>query len=162
MRISEADRFWSHVVKGPDATDCWIWTGAISDDGYGRFYVKYGEVERSVRPHRYVVALVDGADIDDPLVVEHETCDNPICVRYEGLTTDHVMPSTQSANLRRMAHRGRGRRPGPLTYRDRAANREALAARSRALRAAVSHGWDPELIAHALRAYPSPDQLALW
>ncbi|WP_420367101.1 hypothetical protein [Curtobacterium sp. L1-20] len=31
------ERFWSHVVKGPAPADCWIWTGAIGDDGYGRF-----------------------------------------------------------------------------------------------------------------------------
>src|SRR6266508_5633814 len=41
MRLTadEVDRFWSHVVKGPRETDCWLWaaggTAAIGDDGYG-------------------------------------------------------------------------------------------------------------------------------
>jgi hypothetical protein len=33
---SEAERFWAKVVRGPGERDCWIWTGAIADDGYGR------------------------------------------------------------------------------------------------------------------------------
>lgn len=37
--VSAHERFWKHVVKGPAVTDCWIWTGAGGDDGYGRFWV---------------------------------------------------------------------------------------------------------------------------
>lgn len=33
----DVERFWTHVVKGPRETDCWIWTGAIADDGYGQY-----------------------------------------------------------------------------------------------------------------------------
>lgn len=40
LTADEVDRFWSHVVKGPRETDCWLWaaggTAAIGDDGYGR------------------------------------------------------------------------------------------------------------------------------
>jgi len=40
LTADEIDRFWSHVVKGPRETDCWLWaaggTAAIGDDGYGR------------------------------------------------------------------------------------------------------------------------------
>lgn len=30
------ERFFSYVVKGEETHHCWIWTGAIGDDGYGR------------------------------------------------------------------------------------------------------------------------------
>ena len=30
---SSADRFWRHVVKGPEPEDYWLWTGAVFDDG---------------------------------------------------------------------------------------------------------------------------------
>jgi hypothetical protein len=29
-------RLWAKVVKGPGPADCWIFTGGVADDGYGR------------------------------------------------------------------------------------------------------------------------------
>jgi len=55
LTADEIDRFWSRVVKGPRAADCWIWTGAIADDGYGRLWVqsRLHQVQpRVLRPHR--------------------------------------------------------------------------------------------------------------
>ena len=41
----DAARFWKHVdVLTNDCDSCWIWTGAVRDDGYGRFFV--GNKER--------------------------------------------------------------------------------------------------------------------
>jgi len=34
--MAEVARFFSRVVAGPGRQDCWLWTGAIGDDGYGR------------------------------------------------------------------------------------------------------------------------------
>jgi hypothetical protein len=31
----EIARFRSRIVAGPLVTDCWVWAGALSDDGYG-------------------------------------------------------------------------------------------------------------------------------
>jgi len=36
LHAGEIARFTSHVVCGPAASDCNIWTGAIGADGYGR------------------------------------------------------------------------------------------------------------------------------
>ena len=36
LHAGEIARFTSHVVCGPTASDCNIWTGAIGADGYGR------------------------------------------------------------------------------------------------------------------------------
>ncbi len=36
--VEDVDRFWSYVLRGPERDDCWFWTGAIADDGYGRFW----------------------------------------------------------------------------------------------------------------------------
>lgn len=49
--------------------------------------------ERVVRPHRYAAALVLGLTLSPSDVVEHEVCDNPVCVRAEpDPVTGHVWP----------------------------------------------------------------------
>lgn len=144
-----AARFWSHVVKGPNERDCWIWTGAISDDGYGRFWLGAEHRPRVMRPSRYVYELVTGERLTSAQVVEHETCDNPICVRFAGEPGDHLLKSTQAANLARMGERQRGGGHW-MAYRFRSSDRASLAARSRRLRDAVKDGWDVERIRAAL------------
>ncbi len=70
LTADEVDRFWSHVVKGPCEADCWIWTGAIGDDGYGRFWVQsrlHQMQPRVLRPHRVAWALAEGESIDVPV-----------------------------------------------------------------------------------------------
>lgn len=52
LPASEQERFWSHVVKRPEAEDCWFWTGAVSDDGYGRFWIRRATGQQAVRPKR--------------------------------------------------------------------------------------------------------------
>ena len=158
----DIDRFWSYVVKGPKATDCWIWTGAIGDDGYGRFWAIFESDAtarpRVVRPHRMAWALAEGQSIDVPPVVEHVVCDNPICVRADGTLLDHLEGSTQAANLSRIAQRGRR---GAIGYRSRMRGKEAMYRRSLALRAAVADGWDDDRIARALASLDE-NQLVLF
>lgn len=158
----EIDRFWSYVVKGPRPTDCWIWTGAVGDDGYGRFWVisrlHQMQRQRVLRPHRVAWALAEGVSVDLHPVVEHVACDNPLCVRADGTLLDHLEGSTQAANLSRIAQRGRR---GAMGYRSRMLGRDAMYRRSLALRAAVRDGWDDERIARAL-ASVDEDQLALF
>ncbi len=162
LTANEIDRFWSHVVKGPRATDCWLWTGAIGDDGYGRFWaISASDATgrpRVVRPHRVAWALAEGQSIDLPPVVEHVVCDNPICVRADGTLLDHLEGSTQGTNLSRIAQHGRR---GARGYRGRLLGREATYRRSLALRAAVIDGWDDERIARALASVDEA-QMALF
>lgn len=157
---AEVSRFWSYVVAGPGPRDCWLWCGSISDDAYGRFWITRHGRQRVVRPHRYALAAVTGCGLDEHQVVEHLRCDNPICVRVEGTELDHIVGSTQAANIARIGPRGRGR-ASPLMYRWAGTDRATVAARSRALRAAVCDGWDPHRIEAAL-ANHCPGQGALW
>lgn len=60
MRISDSERFWSYVVKGPNPEDCWLWAGAVADDGYGRFSVTTNGSRRAVRPHRFAYEELTG------------------------------------------------------------------------------------------------------
>ncbi|QNE46137.1 hypothetical protein F1C58_03900 [Glaciihabitans sp. INWT7] len=79
MRTSEQERFWAHVVKGPAQEDCWIWTGAIADDGYGRFWIKDGDGQKVVRPQRFAYQLATGLQLPEYVLLMH-SCDVPICV----------------------------------------------------------------------------------
>lgn len=136
-------RFSRYVVAGPGLRDCALWTGAIADDGYARFWLSGTRV---VRAHRYALALALGGHLPAGTVAMH-LCDNPICVRATGtedgealgrhgpLAGPHVVAGTQRENLAMMAAKGRF---GPA-----ALTRAQRATRSRSLRAAVRDGWDP-------------------
>jgi len=75
LHAGEIARFTSHVVCGPTASDCNIWTGAIGADGYGRYYLTRQGMGLCVRPHRYALAMACGALAAGVLGL-HE-CDNP-------------------------------------------------------------------------------------
>ncbi|WP_041452436.1 HNH endonuclease [Hoyosella subflava] len=139
----EIARFWSSVVRGPGADDCWVWVGAIGDDGYGRFWIKRDGRQRAVRPHRYALVLANGGAPLPLDWVSLHLCDVPLCVRAGA----HVVAGTPRENSRDMAEKGRVRgrwnRWLPGTGRDRAE-------RSRAVRAAVRDGWDGQRFRDAL------------
>lgn len=66
------ERFWSRVSRrGPD--ECWLWTGAKDNHGYGQIRVG-GSV---IRAHRVSYAIHHG-EIQDGLFICHR-CDNPPC-----------------------------------------------------------------------------------
>lgn len=123
--------FWSRVVKAP-GPGCWIWTGAISaGDGYGRITWRSVATSRTESAHRFALLIHD--ELTDGAVGEHR-CNEPLCVRVD---PDHLIASTQAANLRYAVACGRtGIIRSLLGRQDRHA-------RSLAVRAAVSGGWDP-------------------
>lgn len=92
-----AEKFLSKVDKQP--TDCWLWTGAKDQLGYGLVYVS-GTGSKSEKAHRYSVRVLKGEDIDG-LVVRH-LCDTPSCVN-----PDHLITGSQADNMNDMVERGR-------------------------------------------------------
>jgi hypothetical protein len=97
--LSDAERFWSHVEKGPTADDCWIWTGAIADDGYGRFWTKDGDGQRVVRPHRFAHELATGVELPRSVLLLH-SCDVPICVHaVTDRAETHLVEGTHRTNM---------------------------------------------------------------
>lgn len=98
------DRFWSKVSYGPSASsmigqECWPWTGAASDEGYGRFLLN-GRNGGYVMAHRYAWEQANGP-IPDGLFVLHR-CDNPRCVNPW-----HLFLGTKGDNNRDRAAKGR-------------------------------------------------------
>lgn len=117
------DRFWSHVVR-PEWTDCWIWTGALSDQGHGRFWVTSDRVVIADR----LSWVWANRDRPVPEVVTHD-CDSPPCQN-----PGHLRAGDRSSNGRE--YWARVGLPGsPLNDR-RGARKRAEALR----RAALSGG----------------------
>ncbi|PXY16468.1 hypothetical protein BAY59_38580 (plasmid) [Prauserella coralliicola] len=149
----EVARFLGRVVRRPDtdpadpsAMTCAIWTGAIGDDGYGRFSITRDGREQTVKPHRYAVALALGMPVFAGQVIEHVVCDNPVCVHaHPDPMVGHIWPSTQSDNLRRMQGKGRGGQRWWLRGWSGLARAER-AERSRQLAAAVRDGWNDDAV----------------
>lgn len=152
----EIARFFAHVVRGPGRQDCWLWTGAIGSDGYGRFALRRGGWRHvmMVRPPRYALAVARaGQPLQGDVRALHE-CDVTLCVRVVGAeeiaagVRAHVTAGTQQENMEQMAARGRGGgRPRVIA---RGAGLRARRERALALREAVRSGWDSAAVEAAM------------
>jgi hypothetical protein len=110
------ERFWARV----DVADCWVWTGARTDGGYGSYRYSNDPNVSAALAHRWSWQHLVGA-IPADLELDH-VCRNRACVN-----PDHLEPVTGSVNVRRGAgvararHRARSRqsesstRPGVVS-----------------------------------------------
>lgn len=65
-------RFWGKVDRRCTDTDtCWVWTGALSGEGYGNFSITLNGRERTVRAHRVAWFFHHQATIDDDHYLDH-------------------------------------------------------------------------------------------
>lgn len=157
----EAERFWSYVVKGPAENDCWIWTGAIADDGYGRFWTSTPDGQKVIRPHRYAVEQVTGENLTPSTITRH-ACDLPICVHADlnEMATHLTVGDLDANSLDRMI-RNRVRN-GHDTLTGTGMARKARAERMRALRDHIrAHGYDADAVRTAI-AGAALDQATLF
>ncbi len=86
-RPTAVERFWAKVQKTPT---CWLWTGARTNKGYGRFW----NGQRYVYSHRWVYEQSFGA-IPAGLTIDH-LCRTRRCVR-----PNHLQPVTNRQNILR-------------------------------------------------------------
>lgn len=97
MKLEKKDlvRFWAKIQATED-DKCWVWTGAKSSAGYGRFKVN----GKLLSPHRIAYSLFNEAELTD-LFVCH-TCDNPSCCNPK-----HLFLGTRSENMKDCFKKGR-------------------------------------------------------
>lgn len=109
-------RFWTYVNK----TDtCWLWTGAVTRDGYGQFSgPRRGEKQSKVYAHRLSYLLHHGA-IPGGAVIRHR-CDVPRC-----LNPQHLLIGSQADNIADAAVQGKYAHPRPGRWTIPAGVREA-------------------------------------
>lgn len=101
-----AQRLWSRVDKnGPvireELGPCWIWTGAVRENGYGAIWL---DGSRVGTVHRVAWTLSNG-EVPRHIDVCHR-CDNRRCVR-----PDHLFLGTHTDNARDREAKGRGNHP---------------------------------------------------
>lgn len=100
--VPQEDRFWAKVTKG-GPNECWIWTGALNEHGYGVMRPAGQRMGPSLKVHRYAAQLA-GMDITGR-VVRHKVCDNPPCVN-----PSHLTVGTQGDNINDCVSKGRNNR----------------------------------------------------
>lgn len=101
-------RFFSHVLKGEQSHHCWLWCGAVGDDGYDRFWVKDPATGkgRVFRAHRFAMQLVVDKDLETHEHVLHR-CDRPLCVKATGDDSIHLRLGDHSGSMVERSARGR-------------------------------------------------------
>ncbi|MGP5001857.1 hypothetical protein ACTXIX_14930 [Glutamicibacter ardleyensis] len=143
-------RFWAKVFKGPKGK-CWIWTGAIGDDGYGRYYLGKGQ-NGMARPHRYYYEISFGKRLPDDEELLHQ-CDVTICVN-----PDHLQPGSKSDNMLDRSAKRRFSNGSGI----RGMDRRGRALRARQLRDEIkANGWTQDRVS-AILAGIDPEQPALF
>lgn len=84
--VASLHRFVTKIDQGgTSAVSCWIWTGAVGSDGYGRLR-RRGQVYSA---HRYAYELFKGPIPEDLCVMRR--CDNPLCVNPAQCLTRGVL-----------------------------------------------------------------------
>lgn len=160
MAGTSEDRFWRKVIKGPRPNDCWLWSAAVGDDGYGRYTLNAGGRTRAVRPHRFAFALAYRVDVGGFGALMH-ACDVPICVRATADQGTHL--SVGDSRLNMLDRLAKGRETNGSQFRWRGLAKEQFAARSRVLRDEVrAHGWTREQRIRALLTGADPDAPTLF
>lgn len=115
MRLEE---FWDHIERRDDG--CWLWTGPILRDGYGKIWINGFGYRRA---HRVAYELVhgpvpDGLDLDHMCHNADETCGGGVtCLHRRCVHPAHLEAVEHAENLARgrRARRG-GRRNAAKTH----------------------------------------------
>jgi hypothetical protein len=112
-RVPEAEvrRFWAKVDR--DDSGCWLWTGATTANGYGRFRVRRDSRWTHVMAHRWAYEAANGP-IPDGIYPDHLCHTNDAdcpggtsCPHRRCVNPDHLDAVGDEENRRRARARAR-------------------------------------------------------
>jgi len=92
---SLAERFWAKVNKG-GPNECWLWTGGLASDGYGRVW----DGKKNTTAHRYAYELTYGPIAPGMCACHH--CDVRLCANPA-----HIFIGTRKDNVQDAVWKGR-------------------------------------------------------
>lgn len=95
MRKTILEKLWARVVLPEGPEGCWIFTGCLHEDGYGRVWPE-GKVWRA---HRLAWFIVHGKLPRKGLVLDHK------CEERAWCNPDHLDAVMQNTNVRRAFRR---------------------------------------------------------
>jgi Autographiviridae endonuclease len=99
-KLQTAIRLCQHSIINP-VSQCWLWTGAIINSGYGVIGITIGGKKGNRLVHRASMWAFKDFDILNTLQVLHR-CDIKEC-----FNPDHLFIGTQLDNIRDCWHKGR-------------------------------------------------------
>lgn len=106
----QRERFWSRVCAAPDASGCWLWTGAQKHNGYGKLRLRVNGRAHDLLAHRFAAMVRWGRELEPDEYVTHR-CDQPRCVR-----PSHLLVGDAATNCRDKFQRNRD--GNPMTFED--------------------------------------------
>lgn len=95
MRRPDEERFWLNVASR-EPGECWLWTGVLNRNGYGRFSV--GGHRRVA--HRWLYQSLNGS-LPEGIQLDH------VCRVRRCVNPAHLDPVTPQVNNQRAARTGR-------------------------------------------------------
>lgn len=129
MKNGTREQWFAEKVWKGHRSGCWMWTGARTPQGYGKFGWQNG---RSILAHRYAFFLATGTLPADRQICHR--CDTPPCVNPAHLFAGTARENAQDAKTK-------GRLVKPPTHRGETHHKAKLSyACADAIRAAYAHG----------------------
>ncbi len=88
------ERFWARVAVATDPDSCWLWTGSIGQDRYGRFS-SGRPLLGETRAHRishvlFVGPIPDGYEVDHQCHNRDRACRPDTCMHRRCIRPDHL------------------------------------------------------------------------